>query len=75
MPMPTNDFYQRYSSAWPFSSLNMPSNNRHLYHHNEKYRSSTNNRITRFYIDDILADSKTSSTNDLCSRSIKNHKG
>ncbi|CAF0818735.1 unnamed protein product [Rotaria sp. Silwood1] len=73
MPMSTNDLYQRYSSSWPFSSLNMISN-RHLYHHNEKYRSSTNNRITRFYIDDILADSKTSSTNDICSRSTKNHK-
>ncbi|CAF4436750.1 unnamed protein product, partial [Rotaria socialis] len=73
MPMSANDLYQRYSSSWPFSSLNMTSN-RHIYHHNEKYRSSTNTRITRFYIDDILADSKTSSTNDLCSRSTKNHK-
>ncbi|CAF2400362.1 unnamed protein product [Rotaria sp. Silwood2] len=74
MPMSANDLYQRYSSSWPFSSLNMTSN-RHLYHHNDKYRPSTNNRITRFYIDDILADSKTSSTNDICSRSTKNHKG
>lgn len=78
MPMSTNDLYQRYSSSWPFSSLNMTSN-RHMFHNNnnnnEKYRSSTNNRITRFYIDDILADSKTSTANDLCSRSTKNHKG
>ncbi len=74
MPISTSDLYQRYSSSWPFSSLNMTSN-RHIYHPNEKYRSSTNNRITRFYIDDILADSKTSITNDLCSCSTKNHKG
>ncbi len=74
MPISTSDLYQRYSSSWPFSSLNMTSN-RHIYHQNEKYRSSTNNRITRFYIDDILANSKTSTTNDLCSCSTKNHKG
>ncbi len=49
--------------------------NRHLYHSNEKYHSSTNHRITRFYIDDILADSKTTITNDLCACAIKNHKG
>ncbi len=74
MPISTSDLYQRYSSSWPFTSLNMTSN-RSIYHPNEKYRSSTNNRITRFYIDDILADSKNSTTNDLCSCSTKNHKG
>ena len=75
MPISTSDLYQRYSLSWPFTSLNMTSN-RPIYHTNDKYRSSTNNnRITRFYIDDILADSKTSTTNDLCSCSVKNHKG
>ncbi len=66
MPISTRELYQRYSSSWPFTSLNVTSN-RHLYHSNEKYHSSTNHRITRFYIDDILADSKTTISNDLCS--------
>ena len=71
MPISTSDLYQRYSSTWPFSSLTMTSD-RHIYHLNEKYRS---HRITRFYIDDILADSKSSTPNDLCSYTTKNHKG
>jgi hypothetical protein len=56
MPISTSDLYQRYSSTWPFSSLNMIAvrTNHHL---NEQYRSTTNNRITSFYINDILGDS------------------
>ncbi|CAF1169449.1 unnamed protein product [Adineta steineri] len=72
MPISTNDLYQHYTSSWPFLSLNIPSN-RHLFHCTEKYRPSTNNRITRFYIDDILADSKPSTTNDLYSCTTKKH--
>ena len=49
--------------------------NRSIYHSNEKYRASANNRITRFYIDDILADSKNATTNDLYSCSTKTHQG
>ena len=74
MPISTSDLYQRYSSSWTFLSLAMTSN-RHLYHHNEKHRSPANNRITRFYIDDILADSKSPTRNDLASYSTKNHTG
>ncbi|CAF1622076.1 unnamed protein product [Adineta ricciae] len=73
MPISTNDLYQRYTTTWPFLSLNVPSS-RHLYHCVDKCRPSTNNRITRFYIDDILADSKTPTTNALCSYSAKNLK-
>ena len=74
MPMSTNNLYQCYSSIWPLSSLNMTSK-RHIYRPNQKRYSSANNRITRFYIDDILADSTTSTTKDLCSHLAKTHKG
>lgn len=74
MPISASDLYQRYSSSWPFVSLNMTSN-RHLFHSNDKFRSTTNHRVKRFYIDDILADAKHSPTHDLCSYSTKNHKG
>jgi len=72
MPISTSDLYQRYSSAWPFTSLSMPTI-RQIYSSNEKYHSPTNHRITRFYIDDILADSKTSTTNNLYSCQSKHH--
>lgn len=70
MPISANDLYQSYAAAWPFASFN-----RHLYHSNEKYHSTTNQRITRFFIDDILADSKTSNNSEICPCPSKIRKG
>lgn len=74
MPISASDLYQRYSTTWPFLSLSMPAN-RHLYHYADKYRPSAANRITRFYIDDILADPKAPPGNDHCSYAPKSQKG
>lgn len=69
MPISANDLYHSYVSSWPFSSFN-----RHLYHQNEKYRVAPGTtRVTRFFIDDILADSKSSTMSE--SMPIKNRKG
>lgn len=69
MPITASDLYQTYVSSWPFSSFN-----RTVYHANEKYRSAASSRVTRFYIDDILADSKSSTGSELCQANLRKGK-
>ncbi|CAF3622867.1 unnamed protein product [Adineta steineri] len=60
LPISTNDFYQRY-----FSSINMLAT----------IQRTKNNRISSFYINDILGDSKKTSTIDCCHSILTNEQG